>query len=748
MAIDNINTTDNLNTGRVKLNQAIDQANLSEIDSATAIATADTAVVIANTADAKSTTTQGQLDTIVIASGTSDAETIQARGGEPLLYNRLDKVDAQMAEMAQQTDFDVRDFGASISATWQVNQDAFQQANDACYSVGGGRVLIPNGKWTVKGVWQDSHVEFYGKGATLVHPDGLTANMISSRNRITTGSIDTGGTALTVASTDNIEVGTLVAIRGAGGKSIRQSSTLASTITSTDTTIPITSVIAFANIERGIIGNEIIAWTGISGNSFTGVQRGMFGTTAVSHAIGDVLYQACRHYTVVNAINDNVLTVDTIAIMGVTNAEVTIGIISPKITNLNFDGKRILPNGGDNIVPVIWSLVRYGIIDKGEYKNGELGAIQLLHGSRDCIINMPVCKDTGKPTIGIGSVIWMFRGCCRNTVIAPILFGDCYNGIYIDDRTSTSTEWDASCDDNTIIAPNINIKRNGSNSGVNIVGSQRNKVIGGNIRGTRSGGIINSNQSYTHDGSKVPAGGNLISGVSMSDLYYSVSLSAKGNRISNCAWDKTVTMQDTGGNIIENCGQSDRGDGSFSQVEMPIGYNWAFPTLVVDVSSAISAGRLMVAPFEAPRLINISEIGMEVVTGGSGGTRGTNGGGQFRFGIYFDDGFGKPDIISYDFGALYVDGGVAGVQYIQVARTIKPGKYWIGVVMQGNPTTQPILRINKGSIKTIASTNRPVANEVTKMGYGYDSSPNGLIGVFANPIPIDFIPRLFINVTT
>ena len=102
MAIDNINTTDNLNTGRVKLNEAIDQANLSEIDSATAIATADTAVVIANTADAKSTTTQDQLDAIVIASGTSDAETIQARGDEPLLYNRLDKVDTQLAETTQE----------------------------------------------------------------------------------------------------------------------------------------------------------------------------------------------------------------------------------------------------------------------------------------------------------------------------------------------------------------------------------------------------------------------------------------------------------------------------------------------------------------------------------------------------------------------------------------------------------------------------------------------------------------------
>jgi len=70
MAIANIDKLDKLNTGRIKLNQAIDQTN----------------------------TLQGQLDTIVLESGTSDAEVIQARGSEPLLYNRLDKVDTQLAE--------------------------------------------------------------------------------------------------------------------------------------------------------------------------------------------------------------------------------------------------------------------------------------------------------------------------------------------------------------------------------------------------------------------------------------------------------------------------------------------------------------------------------------------------------------------------------------------------------------------------------------------------------------------------
>jgi len=86
MAIANIDKLDSLNTGRVKLNQAIDQAN----------------------------TVQGQLDTIVIASGTSDAEVIQARGDEPLLYNRLDASDAQLAEIPQQID-DAVDLKADVT---------------------------------------------------------------------------------------------------------------------------------------------------------------------------------------------------------------------------------------------------------------------------------------------------------------------------------------------------------------------------------------------------------------------------------------------------------------------------------------------------------------------------------------------------------------------------------------------------------------------------------------------------------
>jgi len=118
MAIDNIDELDNLNTGRVKLNQAIDQAN----------------------------TVQGQLDTIIIDSGTSDAETIQARGGEPLLYNRLDKVDTQLAEIV----VNVKNFNALGDGVVNERQSVLN-ALSFLESHGGGTLYFPSGVYDIRG---------------------------------------------------------------------------------------------------------------------------------------------------------------------------------------------------------------------------------------------------------------------------------------------------------------------------------------------------------------------------------------------------------------------------------------------------------------------------------------------------------------------------------------------------------------------------------------------------------------------
>lgn len=55
-------------------------------------------------AETKAEQTQDQLDDIILKSGDSSSEVVQARGGESLLYKRLDKTDAQLADKASKSD--------------------------------------------------------------------------------------------------------------------------------------------------------------------------------------------------------------------------------------------------------------------------------------------------------------------------------------------------------------------------------------------------------------------------------------------------------------------------------------------------------------------------------------------------------------------------------------------------------------------------------------------------------------------
>ncbi|WP_121605300.1 hypothetical protein [Virgibacillus sp. Bac332] len=67
-----IEELDDLNDGRIKINESIDASNRAEAKSDEALSKSDTAL-------SNSEATQTQLDTIIIESGTSDAETLQAR---------------------------------------------------------------------------------------------------------------------------------------------------------------------------------------------------------------------------------------------------------------------------------------------------------------------------------------------------------------------------------------------------------------------------------------------------------------------------------------------------------------------------------------------------------------------------------------------------------------------------------------------------------------------------------------------
>ncbi|MDR4936070.1 tail fiber domain-containing protein [Rossellomorea marisflavi] len=86
-------------------------------------------------ANEKADATQAQLDNIVLENGNSDAEVVQARGSEPLLYQRLDKTDAKLRDVA----INIRDTGAVCDGLTD-DTEAIRQALE---EGAGGTVLIP-----------------------------------------------------------------------------------------------------------------------------------------------------------------------------------------------------------------------------------------------------------------------------------------------------------------------------------------------------------------------------------------------------------------------------------------------------------------------------------------------------------------------------------------------------------------------------------------------------------------------------
>jgi len=97
------------------------------------------------------------------------------------------------------------------------------------------------------------------------------------------------------------------------------STTLSSTITDSDTTIPLTSAANFSQSGgKVVIDSEIIAYAGISGNALTGCTRADNFTTAVSHTSGTGVFDSQYGWEVL----PGEVPTTTVAIQTVTTGEV------------------------------------------------------------------------------------------------------------------------------------------------------------------------------------------------------------------------------------------------------------------------------------------------------------------------------------------------------------------------------------------------------------------------------------------
>lgn len=110
-----------------------------------------------------------RIDGIVAQAGDDNTEIVDARGGYPVLGDRLNASDAQLADKANKRWFDVKDYGALGDGT-QDDTSYIQNAINDCNGSGGGIVLFPPGTYMVTSVVYKSNVDIIGSGigATIV----------------------------------------------------------------------------------------------------------------------------------------------------------------------------------------------------------------------------------------------------------------------------------------------------------------------------------------------------------------------------------------------------------------------------------------------------------------------------------------------------------------------------------------------------------------------------------------------------
>lgn len=446
--------------------------------------------------------------------------------------------------------YDVRDYGDfSPDSTWQQNRDALQAANNAAAAAGGGRVVIPaGGVYDVKGVRQDSHVHLDWSGATLRHPDGDTVDIIRSRTRTTTGSINAGTRTLEVADSTGVEPGCIIGIRGPAPASPLQAAALTTAITADATSIEVADVTGLRLDGFLRIDDEVISYRSITGNTLGDVTRGALGTTAAAHSEGTAAGYAMRLVTTVESVDGTTVTLAAdpgpAADITVTDAAVSIGAIDLSVTG-RIDGNRLKGGSTSTVNGVRYDLTRHWsatlTADRAE---AALYATVAWDGTYDITAN-----DCSVPEASKGACVWLFQQCHRNTGTLRA-FGDLWSALYLDNRTTLATEWDGACDDNTGTVIIRAQKRTPwiTNVGLLIVGGNRNhyKLIGSNVR---TGLLLEGeSQVVTPDGTHPPARGNVVD-VLLTDVYQPWVLLEPGNVISGY-YESEAAGVNTGNSLV------------------------------------------------------------------------------------------------------------------------------------------------------------------------------------------------------
>jgi len=302
----------------------------------------------------------------------------------------------------------------------------------------------------------------------------------------TTGSITSGTASLTLASTDGLEVGSLVAIDGASGSSVYSQTTLSAGIDASTTTIPLTDASDLPSTYTVVIGSEIIIGTEKSGNDLINVTRGAYGSSAVSHTIGATVSMSFYFRAIVESIAGSTVTLSGNASATVANARVLYGITNSSITGVaTVDGRldRGAAGAAQNTFGLLLKLcTRFTVGDNLTVRNWDHGGIELNSAWYNNVGG--TYYGSSRPADSVGANVWMFRNSSFNTMRLNSI-SDSYIGMFIDDRTSSANLFDGPCNKNTVYASQILADQNA----FRISGSNQNVVSIGYIEADNSTGI-------------------------------------------------------------------------------------------------------------------------------------------------------------------------------------------------------------------------------------------------------------------
>jgi parallel beta-helix repeat protein len=447
---------------------------------------------------------------------------------------------------------------------------AIQLAIDTLHTAGGGSAFFPAGTYDAAGIVHKSDVRLYGPDtetptAKLKNIASQNVDLIRGEYLILQGSINNGSTTFTTSNTSGVHIGDQIAIRGAETPSPNQKTTLSSPLLNgMNQTFPVQSGFGFNKFGGYLrVGNEILEFNPVTegGNSFTTVgARGRFGTTIppLMHNIGTAVAQMRNLYAEVTGVTSNSITIDRTAKLKVTNSYAHIGAADVTIEDLELDGSR--PATGPNQAsPARYELARNVTIKDCIIRNGHHGGVHFERGTNDSTVDNCTFYEIGDIGGGLGADLWIFHAAHTNTVknsdflnTAP-LSGGSNGGIFIDDRTIGSTEWDGDTHHNLVENNVVELHDVGQEALMSIaVSSGTNNTIRDNLINQGSGTTsIYGIRILTDDGQAshpIVATNNTVTGNQLSGHHRGIWLDLANNNTvtGNNITDSTHNCTDEG----------------------------------------------------------------------------------------------------------------------------------------------------------------------------------------------------------